>query len=139
MKPVVWGFTRIRAPEAGVKGSPNFGNSLGLRALPGVKSKKWLEFHFFLLLIPDGYQNKKKSPIGFVTVDAHQCALNDVCTFMGALGCMFTSFTMYVCGLSFHFTFGGWACHFLKNPCSVFFSFFLTVIPGGYQKDINHV
>jgi hypothetical protein len=110
------GALRIRAPEAGAKGSPNFGNSLSLRALRGVKSKNWLEFHFFRLVIPDGYQHKKKSPIGFVKVDAHQWALNDVRSW-GALGCTFMSFTMYVCGLSFHFTFWGWACHFLKNPC----------------------
>jgi hypothetical protein len=64
VKPVGWGFTRIRAPEAGAKGSPNFGNSLSLRALPGVKSKRWLEFNFFLLVIPIGYHKKKKMPIG---------------------------------------------------------------------------
>jgi len=66
LKPVGWSFTRIRAPEAGAKGSPNFGNSLSLRALPGVKSKNWLEFlffFFFLVVIPDGYHNKKKRPI----------------------------------------------------------------------------
>ncbi len=63
MKPVGWDFTRIRAPEAGAKRSPNFGNSLSLRALPGVKSKNWLEFFFFfffLVMTPDGYHNKKQ-------------------------------------------------------------------------------
>ncbi len=44
--------------------------------------------------------------------------------------CLWAFLSLYILGMGMSF---------FEKPMVIFFSFFLTLIPGGYQKDIHQV